>query len=63
MFKYKNISKFNLLLEINGQLKHIKPDEEFTCFSFIDNKFLVEVTPKPIFKESKKFKVAKEDEA
>ncbi len=54
MFKYKNVSLITLILEINGLLKSIKPNQEFQSKCFINNKFLVEITEKPQLKEVKK---------
>ena len=54
MFKYKNVGLITLLIEINGSIKSIKPNQEFDCKHFINNKFLVEITEKPQIKEVKK---------
>jgi len=54
MFKYKNISNTTLIIQVGRQLKYIKPQKEFTSKSVIDNKFLVEISEKPVVKEYKK---------
>lgn len=54
MFKYKNISNTTLIIQVDKQLKYIKPQKEFTSKNIIDNKFLVEISEKPVIKEYKK---------
>jgi hypothetical protein len=43
MFKYKNIGSFNFILEINGKLKSIKPEQEVLSNKKIDHPLLKEV--------------------
>jgi len=70
MFKYKSNSTANLILEVNGKLKTIKPNEEFDSDNLLYNKFLIEITPKPsaqiadkkdIKKVNKKIEVISDD--
>lgn len=62
MFKYKSISPSLLILNVDGKIMTIRPNQEFTCPSLICNKFIVEVSEKPQVKEVKKFNKSTKDE-
>jgi len=62
MFKYKNSSKLNIMIEVNKVLKCIKPNELIESSYPINNKFLIEIFDIPIKKEIKKsIKYSKEE--
>jgi len=63
MFKYKNNSKCNLILEVNGRVQTIKPNQEIFSKILLDNKFLIEISEKPLVSKDfkKQFKSSKDE--
>ncbi len=62
MFKYKNVCQSTIMLEVDGKVKTLKPNQEFVSKSMIYNKFLIEVSERPTFKDVKKqYKPSKDE--
>lgn len=48
MFKFKSICPMSLIVTVDGVMKSIKPNQEFTSKNYINNNFIVECVPEKI---------------
>lgn len=55
MFKYKNTGRYTFLLEVNGVLMSIKPNQQFSSNKLLDHPWLLELNTRPQ-EEKKEFK-------
>lgn len=48
MFKFKSICPMSLIVTVDGVMKSIKPNQEFTSKNYINNNFIVECVTKEV---------------
>lgn len=48
MFKFKSICPMSLIVTVDGVMRSIKPNQEFTSKNYINNNFIVECVIKEV---------------